>query len=677
MLKQTLYFLLITVSVFTAMAQETTIPQFSLETQNWTKFNQNFVNPTFSLVRENSTYLSLLNRNESIEFDDNFNTYLFNYSGKTSETTGVGMGLFQQSKGVFRYFGATANYAYGFNFSENTSLTLGTNLSFYKKDLRNSDFSTSDGPMDPLLFNQEEKSVLSFQPGINLTVGNFDLGVYAENLIEYDLKNSESIGSFADKTFSGHLMYTANLNQSGSVGMFENASMRVLARARKAGEQDVTLSGNLILDLPKIGWVQGGYDDFYGGSAGIGLNLTKNISVGYTIEKAFSGDRSNFGATHELSLGYRFDPIIDKGLIAEEEPIEEEEPVLATSAREMQELKDNMAINMQLLEDFLIRQDSINEANDNRFNRLMTTLASMQTRNGRDGKDGRDGVNTTVIVSKPKVPETKTSTTTVQKPRVTYAAPPKPKKRKGAVTINGVDEGYYLIANVYKANDDTYFKKFYNELKAKGLNPGTFVNPSNGLRYVYLRKHDNRSAAINSYKSKLDNQYGNELWVMDVVNDTDVRIAQKSGPEYKFKDAISTTSPKKDVSSSNITQPKPKKEAVVAVAEKKAPAKNSTAETSTRKKITKPRIMNAQGVDGGFYIVANVFSKKYYADRFVKKLKEEGIEAAYFVNPDNNYRYVYLKKLDSWNTALTSYYSNIDDTYFDNIWIMRVNQDNI
>ena len=83
--------------------------------------------------------------------------------------------------------------------------------------------------------------------------------------------------------------------------------------------------------------------------------------------------------------------------------------------------------------------------------------------------------------------------------------------------------------------------------------------------------------------------------------------------------------------------------------------------------------MNASGVDGGFYLVANVFSKKSYADKFIKELNDSGLEAAYFINPDNNFKYVYLKRHDTWNNALTSYYSNVDNTYFDNIWILRVN----
>ncbi|NER17430.1 PorP/SprF family type IX secretion system membrane protein [Spongiivirga citrea] len=697
MLKRIIYITILLAGWQSLHAQNPTPEQsnqlpFTLESQNFLKYNRNFLNPTFSLVRENSTFISPLTRNESLDFSDNTNTLLLNYSGKSGENTGIGIGLFQQNRGILSFYGATANYAYGFSLGEKAKLSFGANLSYYRSDIRTSDIIGDQ--TDPNLFNRDQQSILSFQPGINLTVGAFDIGVYAENLVDYDFKSSEMLTDFADKTFSGHIMYTTGLSKD-AVGMFENAQLRLMARGRRqptfqddASDVDYQLSGNIILDLPKIGWIQSGYDQFYGAHAGIGLNLSKNISIGYNIEKAFNGDRSNLGATHEFGLAYRFNPSTDNGELAEEEEDpEEEQPVLATSAREMQELKDNVAINMQLLEDFMARQDSINRANDGRFNRLMTMLAQMQNnrpRDGRDGRDGNDGNNGTsttndrIITNADKdrnnrikdntnVGTPKTNTRTVS------ASKPKSNKRKGAVVINGVDEGFYLIANVYKGKDNKYFNKFFNELKEKGLDPGYFVNPKNGMKYVYLRKHNKRSDAIRSYKSNLDNSYQNELWVMDVVNDTDVRVAQKSGPKYQF-DAVANNDntvkkndlAKKDGSSSIIGKEKSGKDVI-----NKSDAYTST--SSPRKKIAKPKVLNAKGVDGGFYIVANVYSKKLYADRFIKKLKSEGIDAGYFINPKNNFRYVYLKKHQSWNNALTSYYSNVDETYFDNIWIMRVN----
>ena len=71
--------------------------------------------------------------------------------------------------------------------------------------------------------------------------------------------------------------------------------------------------------------------------------------------------------------------------------------------------------------------------------------------------------------------------------------------------------------------------------------------------------------------------------------------------------------------------------------------------------------------------MANVFSDPALADNFINQLKKLGIKAYYFDNPKNKFRYVYLRKHDNWSDALISYYTNVNNTYFDTIWIMNIN----
>src|SRR5690606_23907658 len=135
----------------------------------------------------------------------------------------------------------------------------------------------------PLLNGLQDSNLLSFQPGFNLSYGKFDFGLFAENLFDYNLKTSSSITDFGDKTFSGHLQYTHQFENTS--GIFEDGRLMPLARVRKVGENDIVLGGSLILALPKVGWLQGGYDSFYGAAAGLGFNLNQRISLGYTMEK--------------------------------------------------------------------------------------------------------------------------------------------------------------------------------------------------------------------------------------------------------------------------------------------------------------------------------------------------------------------------------------------------------
>lgn len=58
-----------------------------------------------------------------------------------------------------------------------------------------------------------------------------------------------------------------------------------MARVQKPGDDAINLSGSILLDLPRAGWAHGGYDQFYGISAGIGFHLNNFLSLGFSYEK--------------------------------------------------------------------------------------------------------------------------------------------------------------------------------------------------------------------------------------------------------------------------------------------------------------------------------------------------------------------------------------------------------
>jgi type IX secretion system PorP/SprF family membrane protein len=284
--------------------EESPFITYDVPSQNLLKYNRFLINPTFSTVREDKSYFNLLHRNQSVEFDDNNQSYFLSYSGRISDHTGLGLSLYTQREGIVSNYGVLANYAYGLKLGEKSNFTFGANLSYYSSGFDESRANPVE--VDPLLNGFQDNSLLSFQPGFNISYGQFDFGLFAENLFDYNLKTSESITEFTDKTFSGHLQYTHQFQNSA--GILESGRLMPLARVRKVGEEDFVLGGSLIMDLPKLGWLQGGYDSFYGASAGIGFNLNRRLSLGYTMEKGLSNDFDNFGLTHEISFAYSFTP---------------------------------------------------------------------------------------------------------------------------------------------------------------------------------------------------------------------------------------------------------------------------------------------------------------------------------------------------------------------------------
>ncbi|AIZ40993.1 PorP/SprF family type IX secretion system membrane protein [Cellulophaga baltica] len=774
MLKKYIIYLFLFISALTKVSAQDDNPfiTYDVPSQNLLKFNRFLLNPTFSTVREDKSYINLLHRNQSATFNDNNQTYFLSYSGRMSDRTGLGLSLYSQQSGAISNYGILANYAYGIKLSDKSNFTFGANFSYYRSGYDSSRGNTVD-PDDPLLSGLQNSNLISFQPGFNLSYGRFDFGVFAENLFDYNIKTNESVTEFGAKTYSGHLQYTYPFD-SGD-GVLEGARLMPLLRVKKGGEKyevagkDFILGGSLILDLPKLGWAQAGYDSYYGAAAGIGFNLNKRISIGYTMEKGLSNTFNDFGLTHEISFAYSITPNLtedrvlleDSDELADIEELKKDVESLTSRDEEIEKLKAALSENDEIVAELMFRQDSIeasrNSDLERRFDMVMrmvrretngenpdleekakqlyllnnlkerdaTQVASNTTNaetdptvrtdgtekynnpngiiNPSQGKDtdalvqniknsvdttndgsttGTSGTNgttrangsntaadatasnttdatngsiktpkqtqTTDAIAKTdyiKTPKTNTTQSGQTKDAFTEIAKKNNIKSRKFRNLEGVNDGYYVVANVYKS--EHYMNKFIDELKAKGINADYFENKNNGLKYVYLIHEDSWDNALSSYKYEKEANYTGDLWIMNVdnANYTDTAYANNS-----------TRLKEKSAKYNNVNL------------RKNVIEKDNVAATGT----PAYKKYNLNGVDGGYYIIANVFASPKNANNFVKLLNSKGLNASYFINPENNYRYVYLKKHGSWNNALMSYYSKINNAYDQKMWIMKV-----
>jgi len=675
-----IYILLFVMALMKVSAQdENPFITYDVPSQNLLKFNRFLINPTFSTVREDKSYVNLLHRNQSVTFDDNNQAYFLSYSGRMGDRTGLGLSLYTQREGIVSNYGVLANYAYGIKLSDKSNFTFGANFSYY-----NSGFDLNRAnpvQIDPLLSGFQDVSLLSFQPAFNLSYGKFDFGLFAENLFDYNLKTNESISEFKDKTFSGHLQYTHQFENT--TGILESARLMPLARARKVGENDFVLGGNIILDLPKLGWVQGGYDSFYGASAGVGFNLNKHVSIGYTMEKGMSSNFDDFGLTHELSFAYSITPnLTEDRVMLEDNPEdvlalnEESSEELSEESKtdkdaEIEELKRRLTENDAILAELMFRQDSVeqNQQNDleDRFERVMRMVRRETNGNRPDIEERAKEVyfinNDKSAIAAQKINSADTETKEPskrpvikqpqQKDAVAQVATPTKKtsareqttgvKSRKFKDLEGVKDGFYVVANVYKGTH--YLNKFVDAMNNEGFNADYIDNPSNGMKYVYLKRYDTWKEAVSAYETNIDGTYDGDLWIMNVDNryQSDTYLANTTKIKEKSLELGTDVLQKNVVAQDNVAgNAVPKKEYVV-----------------------------SEGITD-FYIIVNVFANPKNATRFVKLLNSRGLSASYFVNPENKYRYVYLKRHNSWNNALLSYYSKINDAYDDKMWIMRV-----
>lgn len=719
--KSVLYLLLFVFAIMKVSGQEESpFVSYDVPAQNLLKYNRFLINPTFSTVREDKSYINLLHRNQSVQFDDNNQNYFLSYSGRISDRTGLGLSLYSQREGILSNFGVLANYAYGVKLNDKSNFTFGANVSYYQSGFDNGRASTVEE--DPFLAGLQDQSLLSFQPGFNLSYGKFDVGMFAENLFDYNLKNSESVTEFKDKTYSAHLQYTHQFeNQKG---IFEEARLMPLARVRKVGEEDVTLGGSLILDLPKLGWIQGGYDSFYGAAAGVGFNLNERISLGYTMEKGLSNNFDNFGLTHEISVAYSFSPNLTEDRVMLEDDFEDdlvkndEEPENVATNEEIEELKMKLAENDAIIEELMFRQDSLEAIRQSDLERRFAMVMRMvrnETNGERPDLEQRakelfldensdteiassynpsntgQPINSNKVVNEsqqdrvvvaanntkepvikseavvatnttdrstvdreyqkqvqPKdavVASRRRTTTTTPTTKTTEVVQDGVKSRRFK-NLPDVTDGYYVVANVYKGGQ--YMNNFIDDLNAKGIQADYIDNPNTGLKYVYLQRFETFEDAVAAHDSKLNGAYDGAMWIMNVDN------------KYSNEAYASNVNKLKEKSSkydSNVL------------------TSNEVVRDNVDSREIDSKSYVIEGAGSGYYLIANVFANPNNAKKFVALLNSFGLSASYFINPKNNYRYVYLKKHDSWTNALISYYSKLNDAYDDKMWIMRVNQE--
>ncbi len=506
---------------------------YNVPFQNLLKFNRFLVNPTFSTVREDKSYINFFHRSQAAAFDDNKQDYFLSYSGRINDRIGLGFSLYNQKEGVISNIGAMANYAYGVRLGAKSVLTFGVNIPYYHSTFDESEVVTVEE--DPALNNLEDSSIIAFQPGLNLALGKFDIGVFAENLMDFNLKTGGMLTEFGEKTFSAHLQYTQDFEQGS--GILEDARLMPLARIRKTGEESFTLGGGLILDLPRLGWLQGGYDSYYGASVGTGFILNRRLSIGYNLEKGLTDTMDNFGVTHELSLAYSFTPNLtekvvqriakDTGAYVINEPQDGANDGLHQRISELENKYDQA---IMLLDELIYRQDSMEVArvadSERRFELVMRSVKrEMTDESGYAYRRDSQSFSSSMSVAEYNASMARNMTKKVETQMVSANTKiaggkgfndPRDLVIRHMAIANGIPQGHYMVANVFKT--EKYLNAFMKDLQERGLEANYFKNPENGLNYVYLAHYENNTEALQAYQTGLQGQYGDSMWIMSVDN---------------------------------------------------------------------------------------------------------------------------------------------------------------
>ncbi len=515
-------------------------------------FNRYLFNPTFSLVRENKSYLNILHRNQYATFDDNRQNYYLGFSTKLNKNTAMGIGLYSQWSGVIQQFGFNANLAKAVQLGEKSKLTFGANISYFNEGLDKSKALVLTE--DSQLSQAKKESKIVIQPAITLSLGNFDFGLYAHDLLKYNQTTNSIESNFNKESVTAFLQYSHHFEASG--GLFENARLLPLTQIGQNSDGSLNYTGSMILEMPKYGWVQTTYNNNYGMSMGVGFNLNQRLSLGYVLEKDILNQNADLGWNHEVSLAYTYKNDSDQGLfdnVSQDAKIDgivrnyEEQINMLLAEKKEQEKAHKLALknleqrkkhpyvnpmkftntndvktiaeeNRLILDELILRQDSIETERTKQFEKRFEIM--MRTVKNEIKTNLKERAGTVSNKANTQLASQANSNKEVKSTGIAQSKPYNdlPLSLLGSSDMVGVKSGYYVIANVFKTKK--YLKSFMNELKEQGLDPQQFYNKANGLYYVYLADYNFKEDAESAYVTNLEGQYKDEKWIMQVDQST-------------------------------------------------------------------------------------------------------------------------------------------------------------
>ena len=470
-------------------SQRTTLP-VDLRQHNLSKYNANVLNPALSFVRYNNTNLSLWGRLQWVGIENSPTTYLVNYNGRVGERTGAGLALIQNNIGLFTDSGLLVNYARGVQLARRSWLTFGINLIGFRRGLNQASFITPEP--DPVLLDNDDDFILAVMPGINITINDFNIGLSSENLFDYNFTTSEQQTDFSDKIFLGYLSYDYQIKSRGSAA-WNNSVFRTTLYAKTIPDQDLQYGIQGLIDVPKYGWAQIGYNSFFGIAGGVGAKVSPGISVGFLVETGTQSTNRAFGATYEVTAAIEF----GKRSREEKRPVQfKEGPKPKKKQKPQTSRVDDEKVKSQI------------DADNNNSNGI-TPLPAKDQAKLKDSTSISDKNIQSIDLDKLESIDKDSNKEVLN--RVFPSANTNP-RYKAVERIEGVEYGFYLVVNVF--SQKKYFDLFMRLLSNQGLSPKSFYNNENNYYYVYLRKYDKLSDIERDRRTQYNGKYKGETWIL-------------------------------------------------------------------------------------------------------------------------------------------------------------------
>ena len=475
---------------YIAMSQNMELPP-DFRQHTLTDYNSSFLNPVFSLNRNNPESIALWTRWQWQGIDADPSTIFLNYSRRLKKESAVGVAFFQHNTSYYVQRGGALNYAYGLDLKNNAQIAFGVNFFAYQRKL--ADERLLQNPNPPVPLSSSGEFIVQFAPGLQFSLGGFNTGISVENLVDYNISDGEKVSQPGEKIYYGHAGYELPITVFGTD---ENSYIRPVLYLKSIPGYNEQFGLNTLISTSKF-YTQLGFSNFYGFSAGLGGRFMKKFSIGALMEFGTRSDLDGMDPSIEIAASFFLGPQFQEEIPEEEIP-EEEELAEKTEEEIAQELA---AAEEEQRAAELLAAAAIAEAELERKRE--------EERLAEEARMARDEFVRDSLEAAQKQAELE------QIAAEKEAAPKENEKYQEATTEEGLAPGYYLVANVF--GTQRYFTAFMKTLNQKGLNPKSFYRKANKYNYVYLERYDSMLEARKARDSKFNGRYDGDTWIFRML----------------------------------------------------------------------------------------------------------------------------------------------------------------
>jgi type IX secretion system PorP/SprF family membrane protein len=215
---------------------------------------------------------------------------------------GVGFTMLNDKTGPLNRFAAYGTYAYHVGITNTTSLSGGISVGITNMSLDASKLNFGTTTVDPAVsgsgvINQIKPDISA---GLWLYSKNYFIGIAAQQIIPQQVTFSDNTVSLQEGKLLPHIFVSAGYRMQLS----EDISFLPSALVRYVTPLPVGFDINGKFQYQDLLWVGGSYRYQDGFAAMLGLNVNRNINIGYSYDVQTSNLNTVSRGTHEILIGF-------------------------------------------------------------------------------------------------------------------------------------------------------------------------------------------------------------------------------------------------------------------------------------------------------------------------------------------------------------------------------------